>query len=63
MDSKAKKAAVVMGYEHDPPMRPIQPLTGSFEVLAKRIIKIKLGSRETENRRNLVYPVDQQLTV
>jgi len=58
-----KKAAIVIGYEHDPSKISIQPLVESFEMLAERIMKIKLGPRETENRRNLVHPVHQQLTV
>jgi hypothetical protein len=58
-----KKAVVVIGYEHDPPKIPIQPLIESFEMLAEKIMKVKLGPREIENRKNLVHPVHQQLTV
>jgi hypothetical protein len=58
-----KKAVVVIGYEHDPPRIPIQPLIESFEILAENIMKIELGPRETENRKNLIHPVHQQLTV
>lgn len=63
LQTPEKKAVVVIGYEDDPPKIPIQPLINSFEILAERIMKIKLGSRETENRKNLVHPVHQQLTV
>jgi hypothetical protein len=58
-----KKAVVVTGYEHDPPLILIQPLIESFEILAEKIMKIKLGPRETENRKNLIHPIHQQLKV
>ena len=58
-----KKAVVVIGYEHDPPKIPLQPLVESFEVLAREIMKIRLGPRITERRKNLIHPVHQQLTV
>jgi hypothetical protein len=58
-----KKAVLVIGYEHDPPKIRIQPLVESFEILAEKIMKVKLGARETENRKNLVHPVHQQSTV
>jgi hypothetical protein len=58
-----KKAVAVIGYEHDPPRIPIEPLIQSFEILAEKIVKIKLGPRETESRRSLVHPVLQQLKV
>ena len=58
-----KKGVVAIGYEHDPPRIPIQPLIQSFEILAEKIMKIELGPRETENRKNLIHPVHQQLTV
>ena len=58
-----KKAVVVIGYEHDPPKICLQPLIESFEVLAKEVMKIHLGSRITERRKNLIHPVHQQLAV
>lgn len=58
-----KKVIVVIGYEHDPPEIPIQPLIESFEILAEKIMKIKLGPRVTKNRKKLIHPVHQQLTV
>jgi hypothetical protein len=58
-----RKAVVVIGYEHDPTQKPLAPLVDSFEILAERIMKIKLGPRETENRKNLIHPVHQQVTV
>ncbi|MGD0027365.1 MAG: hypothetical protein ABSC91_00310 [Candidatus Bathyarchaeia archaeon] len=58
-----RKAVVAIGYEHDPTQKPLAPLVDSFEILAERIMKIKLGPRETENRKNLLHPVHQQVTV
>jgi hypothetical protein len=63
LDLPEKKAVVAIGYEHDPPKIPVKPLVESFEILAERIMKIRLGPREAENRRNLIHPVHQQLTV
>ena len=63
LDVPEKKAVVAIGYEHCPPKIPIRPLIDSFEILAERIMKIKLGLRETENRKDLRHPVHQQLTV
>jgi hypothetical protein len=58
-----RKAVVVIGYEHDPTHKPLAPLVDSFELLAERIMKVKLGPRVTENRKNLIHPVLQQVTV
>lgn len=58
-----KKAVVVIAYEHDPPKISVKPLIESFEIIAERIMKMRLGSRETATRKNLVHPVHQQLTV
>jgi hypothetical protein len=63
LDTPEKKAVVVIGYECDPTQKPLAPLVDSFEILAGRIMKIKLGPRETENRKNLIHPVHQQVTV
>jgi hypothetical protein len=56
-----RKAVVVIGYEHDPPKIPLVPLIDSFEIIAKQVMKIQLGTREEENRKGLVHPVHQQL--
>ena len=56
-----RKAVVVIGYEHDPPKIPLVPLIDSFEIIAKQVMKIQLGTREEENRMRLFHPVHQQL--
>ena len=58
-----RKAVVAIGYEHDPTVIPLSVLVDSFELLADQIMGIKLGNRITENRKGLVHPVHQQLTV
>ena len=58
-----RKAVIVIGYEHDPPKIPLDVLVKSFEILSKCVMKINLSQRIEENRKNLVHPVLQQLTV
>lgn len=60
---REQKAIVVIGYEHIPPLISLQPLVDSFEIIAKQIIKVELGPGITENRKNLIHPIHQQLTV
>ena len=63
LDCSEKKAIAVVGYEHDPPVISLEPLIKSFEILAEHILKIKLGPRIIENRKNLIHPIHRQLTV
>lgn len=63
LDCSEKKAVVVVGYEHDPPVITLEPLIKGFEMLAEHILKIELGPQIVENRKNLVHPIHQQLTV
>ena len=58
-----RKAVFVIGYEHDPPQILLSTLINSFELLADQIMGIKLGERIEENRKELIHPVHQQLTV
>jgi len=58
-----RKAVVVIGYEHNPPVISLKPLIDSFELLANNVLNIELGSRIEEKRSNLIHPVHQQLTV
>lgn len=65
LDTPERKAVVVIGYEHDPPQPKgdLKPLIESFEILAEKVMKINLGPKVAENRRNLVHPYHQQFTV
>jgi len=63
LDIPEKKAVVVIGYEHSPPVIPLAPLIESFELLATTVMQLKLGPRIEETRINLIHPIHQQLTV
>lgn len=54
---------VAICYEHDPPIIPVEPLLMGFDVLAREVMGIELGTRVVEVRSGLVHPVHQQLKV
>lgn len=58
-----RKAVVVVGFEHTPPRISLSPLIDSFEVIAERVLHIRLGPRVQVIRQGLVHPVHQQVTV
>ena len=58
-----RKAAVVVGYEHNPPQISLAPLFLSFEAIASSVMGIRLGERVQSVRTGLAHPVHQQLTV
>ncbi|MGE3151263.1 MAG: hypothetical protein AB7G48_01445 [Nitrospiraceae bacterium] len=58
-----RKAILIFGYEHNPPQVHLEQAIASFEVLAKNIMKVRLGERVEELQKNLVHPVHQQLRV
>jgi len=58
-----RKGIIVIGYEHNPPKIPIEPLIKSFELISEKVMNIQLNQLIIENRKNLVHPVHQQLTV
>ncbi len=55
----AKKAIFVIGYEHNTALRSLDPLLDSFELIARVVCKIPLGSRTEERRGDLIHPVHQ----
>lgn len=57
-----RRAAVVIGYEHTPPLLSLRPLFLAFEAVA-RTVGLQIGSRVEIARAGLVHPVHQQLTV
>jgi len=63
LGSPEKKAVIAICYEHNPTIIPVEPLLKSFELLAREIMHIKLGTRVIEGRAGLVHPVHQQLQV
>jgi hypothetical protein len=63
LNTPERKVVVVIGYEHNPTKKSLTPLVNSFEILAEKVMKVNLGPRVTEHRRDLIHPVHQQLTV
>jgi len=58
-----RKAVVAIGYEHTPPRISLAPLFCAFEVIARDVMKLELGRRVEVQRRGLIHPVHQQLTI
>lgn len=56
-----RKGLFVIGYEHNPPIIPLDPLILSFEQIARNVMNIRLGERIEERRHNLVHPEHQVL--
>jgi hypothetical protein len=63
MAAGLNKAVVVIGYEHTPPKISLSPLLLSFELLAREVMSVRLGTRVQVTRIGLLHPVHQQLTV
>jgi hypothetical protein len=58
-----KKAVVIFGYEHTPPVVALESAVASFELIAREVLFIHLAHRVEEVRTGLVHPVHQQLRV
>lgn len=60
-----KKGVIALAFQpnDNPPETQVLPLIEVFELIAKKIMRIKLGPRITENRKNLIHPVHQQMIV
>ena len=63
LGGEERKAVVVIGYEHAPPQINLAPLLAAFEVVAREVAKVNLGTRIQIWRAGLVHPVHQRLTV
>ncbi len=55
----SRKGLVIIGYEHNPAKISLDPIISSFELIAKDVIKIKIGERIEEKRSGLVHPEHQ----
>jgi hypothetical protein len=55
----AKKGLFIIGFEHNPPKINLDPLISSFELIAKNIVQLNLGSRIEEKRIGLIHPEHQ----
>jgi hypothetical protein len=55
-----RKAIVIFGYEHSPPLIDITTAIESFEIIAKHVVGIELGKRQAAEFGPLIHPVHQQ---
>jgi hypothetical protein len=60
---RERKAVIIFGYEHTPPVIPLDAAILGFEVLARDVMKLHLTPRVEHLRGNLIHPVHQQLRV
>ncbi|HEV2246913.1 MAG TPA: hypothetical protein VGW37_09715 [Terriglobia bacterium] len=58
-----RRAAVVIGFEHEPAIISLDPLFRAFEAIAARLLPIEISPRCEMIRRGLVHPVHQVLRV
>jgi hypothetical protein len=58
-----RRAVLVFGYEHTPPQIPLELAIAAFEMIAQRVLGIRLGTRNQVTHGGLIHPVHQQLTV
>jgi hypothetical protein len=58
-----RRAAIAIGYEHTPPQVDLTTLFAAFEVVACRVVGLRLGQRVEVIRTGLIHPVHQQLRV
>ena len=55
-----RKAIVIFGYEHSPPLIDTTVAIESFEAIAKQVVGIELGARQSAKFGPLIHPVHQQ---
>ncbi len=55
-----RKAIVIFGYEHSAPLIDITIAIESFEMIAKQVVGIELGARQSAEFGPLIHPVHQQ---
>jgi hypothetical protein len=58
-----RRASVVIGYEHHQAIVSLDPLVAAFELIAKEVMHVKLGSRVEIVRSGLIHPVHQRARV
>ncbi len=58
-----RKAVVIFGFEHTPPQVALDTAIKGFELLANRLLGVKLSPGQVALRKGLVHPVHQQLLV
>ncbi len=55
-----RKAIVIFGYEHSPPLIDITIAIESLEAIAKQVVGVELGARQLAQFGPLIHPVHQQ---
>jgi hypothetical protein len=58
-----QKAVLAITYEHDPPQVDLEVLFRAFELIARDVLSIQLGERQSALRSQLIHPVHQRLAV
>jgi hypothetical protein len=58
-----QKAVLAICFEHDPPQVDLDVLVRSFEHIARNVLSIQLGRRQSALRSHLIHPVHQRLAV
>ena len=56
-----RKAVVVVGYEHEPPVIDLAPLISAFEILADQVLHVRLRRCVDCEIRRLIHPTHQRL--
>lgn len=57
------RAAIVIGFEHDPAKTSLDPLFQAFEAIAAQQLPFAISARSEAARRGLVHPVHQVVRV
>jgi len=55
-----RKAILVFGYEHSPPLIDTTVAIESFEAISNQVVGIELGARQSAAFGPLIHPVHQQ---
>jgi hypothetical protein len=58
-----RKAVIIIGYEHTPPLVSLDAALHGFEILSQEVMKLRLTRRIEHLRVGLIHPVHQQLRV
>lgn len=61
LETYPNKGLFIIGFEHDPPKIPLNPLLNSFEAIASQVMGIQLHQRIEEKRDSLVHSEHQVL--
>ena len=55
-----RQAILIFGYEHSPPLIDITIAIESFEAIAKQVVGVEIGARQSAMFGPLIHPVHQQ---